>query len=465
MPKQYSSKPLAMSLGLMLAMSSVSSNAANAADKRPGAGSAPHAAYYGNYRDSAAHAIGIDRFINDSGDSVVLISDYTSGVVRRLFPVSESDFVMGPGFDVQSPTELKVRFVKDSKGNVSGIALHPTKEAASFAKRVPLTEREIFVSDGPVWLAGTLILPATKGLHPAIVLLHGSGPLTRYSFGPYPHFFTSLGFAVLIYDKRGTGDSTGTLLDASTGVLNPLPAAYYPDDLVSDAQAVFEFLRRQPEIDPKAIGVWGSSEGGMLATQVAARNKDVAFAIDSSGFMGPLWQTLVYQAGAALKAGGSSAEQIEEEQKFSELWLRVARTGQDHDVFLAERETARRDEKPWLFSWYSGEFTSLEQMRWDWNHILSFSPLPALSRVRCPVLGIFGEMDVITDASDAARSMRSVLADAGNKDFTVKVIANAGHSLQEMPGGNRMAPAVFETLRSWLLARVQVRERVPAPDK
>jgi len=44
-----------------------------------------------------------------------------------------------------------------------------------------------------------------------------SGLLTRFSFGPYPHFFTSLGFAVLIYDKRGTGASFGTLLDASNG--------------------------------------------------------------------------------------------------------------------------------------------------------------------------------------------------------------------------------------------------------
>jgi hypothetical protein len=48
------------------------------------------------------------------------------------------------------------------------------------------------------------------------MLLLGSGPLTRYSFGPCPHFFTSLGFAVLIYDKRGTGASTGVRLDAST---------------------------------------------------------------------------------------------------------------------------------------------------------------------------------------------------------------------------------------------------------
>jgi hypothetical protein len=134
-------------------------------------------------------------------------------------------------------------------------------------------------------------------------------------------------------------------------------------------------------------------------------------------------------------------------------------------VFLKEREEARRDNKPWMFSWFSGEFTSLEQMRWDWDHILSFSPLPALSRVRCPVIGVFGEMDMLTDVSDAARSMRSVLAGSGNRDFTVKVFTNASHSLGEMPTGNRMASGVFETLRSWLLMRVQTAERVPALDK
>jgi dipeptidyl aminopeptidase/acylaminoacyl peptidase len=85
-------------------------------------------------------------------------------------------------------------------------------------------------------------------------------------------------------------------LGASTGAQAPLPAAYYPDDLANDALAVFRFLQRRPEINPKEIGFWGSSEGGMLATQVAARNKEVAFAINSSGFMGPFWETLFYCA-------------------------------------------------------------------------------------------------------------------------------------------------------------------------
>ncbi|MGA8440009.1 MAG: alpha/beta hydrolase [Candidatus Sulfotelmatobacter sp.] len=320
---------------------------------------------------------------------------------------------------------------------------------------MPLTEQEVVIANGQVRLSGTLMIPGTKGPHPAIILLHGSGPLTRYSFGPYPHFFASLGFAVLIYDKRGTGSSTGVRLDASTGDLTPLPVAYYPNDLVNDALAAFAFMRRRKEINPREVGVWGSSEGGMLATQVAARSKDVAFAIDSSGFMGPLWQTLLYQTDTFLRQTGVPAAQVDEALEFTKLWMRVARTGEGYELFVKKREEVRRDKKPWL-SWSSDDFASLEQMRWDWDHILSFTPLPALKRVTCPVLGVYGELDQSTDASDAASNMRKVLAESGNRDFMVKVFPNAGHSLSEQPSGNRMAPGVFETLRSWLLRRVRL---------
>jgi alpha-beta hydrolase superfamily lysophospholipase len=77
-----------------------------------------------------------------------------------------------------------------------------------------------------------------------------------------------------------------------------------------------------------------------------------------------------------------------------------------------------------------------------------------MNNVTSPVLGVFGELDSSTDASDATSNMRKVLSDAGHRDFMVKIFPNAGHSLGEMPANNRMASGVFETLRSWLLNRV-----------
>ena len=425
-----------------------------AGSEQPPASSRTHDDYYGNYRLSSDHVIGVDRFITDAGENAMLISDYSSGVVRRLFPGSETEFVMGPGFNSASPVELTVRFVKDAQGAVSGISLLPANGTPGFAKRVLLKREEVSFQGADAKLAGTLIMPGTEGPHPAIILLHGSGPLTRYSFGPYPHFFTSLGFAVLIFDKRGTGASTGTRLDASTGASAPIPAAYYPNHLVDDALAAFRFLQHRPEIDPGRIGLWGSSEGGMLTTQVAARNKHVAFAINSSGFVGPLWEPIFRQAGTNLKSKGYTDEQAEEALEFARLWMRVARTGADYDLFLQKRAEARESKKQWLLSYYTDAYTSLEQMRWDWDHILAFDSIPALKNVNCPVLGVFGEKDPLTDAAAASSAMSKALTEAGHKDVTVKVFANAGHSLMEQAPRSRMAPGVFDTLRTWLLERM-----------
>jgi len=407
-----------------------------------------HLAYYGNYRISGDHLLGIDQFITDDGQNTLLISDYSSGVVRRLFPAADAEFVMGPGFNTPSPAELTVRFLKNERGTVTGISLRHANGTQTLAERVPLEKEEVFFEQADAKLAGTLLTPATKGPHPAIILLHGSGPLTRYKFGPYPHFFTSLGFAVLIYDKRGTGASTGLRMDASTGTV--MKSSYYPDDLAMDALAALHLLQQRKEIDSRRIGFWGSSEGGMLATYVASRSKDVAFAINSSGFMEPLWKTLHWQVGAILRAAGDSAVDIKKQQAFVDLWMRVARTGQGWENFKKREKELVESDGSWIFQ-SRGPFTTVDQLRWDWDHVLTFDPLPELGKVTCPVLGVFGELDTSTPAQRTAENMRRVLTQAGHKDFTIRIFPNAGHSLSELPSKSRMAPGVFETLRSWLL--------------
>lgn len=412
-------------------------------------------AYYGNYRITEHHQLGIDRFIMDDGKNAVLISDYSSGVVRRLFPVAQNRFVMGPGFNTATPAELTLTFVKDEQGAVKGVSLLNATGVEQFAQRIPLRQERVSFQNADAKLDGTLLIPSTKGPHPAIVLLHGSGPLTRYSFGPYPHFFTSLGFAVLIYDKRGAGSSSGTRIDASTGAA--MKNSLYPDELAGDALAAMRVLQQQKDIDPSKIGFWGSSEGGMLAMQVAARSQQVAFAINSSGFMEPLWQTLRYQARAIPGSQGASPTQIDKQAAFVDLWLDVARTGKHWEDFQAAQQQLTDAGHSWIFQ-SRGPFTSLEQLRWDWDHILTFDPLPALAKVHCPVLGVFGELDPLTPAQRTTKNMRRVLTEAGHKDFTLKIFPQAGHSLSELPEKNRMAPGVFETLRTWLLARMQVAE-------
>jgi pimeloyl-ACP methyl ester carboxylesterase len=412
--------------------------------------------YIGVYRLGGDHLVGIDRFISDTGDSTLLFCDYETGLVRPLFRVSPTEFAMGPSFAVRSPVELTVQFQMDGQGAAQGLTVRPSGGAATFATRHPSRDEEVEFRNGDTKLAGTFIAPATPGPHPAIVLLHGSGPLTRHSFGPWPRFFNSLGMAVLVFDKRGTGASSGVRLDASTGAPATLSTRYYPDDLVEDALAALSFLQGRADVDRKRIGFWGSSEGGTLATQVAARSTDVAFAIDSSGFMGPLWETLLYQAGALARGRAAAQRDVDETIAFTRLWMDVARTGQGYEEFLKRRQTIIDSGKPALLSYESGAFTSLEQMRWVWEHILAFSPLPALRHVTCPVLGVWGEADPLTDAPKAASAMREALSKGGNRDVTVKIFPHAGHSLMETPSRKGMAPGVFAFLRQWLVARIRL---------
>jgi len=143
--------------------------------------------------------------------------------------------------------------------------------------------------------------------------------------------------------------------------------------------------------------------------------------------------------------------------EFTRLWMDVARTGTGYDVFLTRRQEIIDSAKSWLLSYTSCAFTSLEQMRWAWDHILAFSPLPALKNVTCPVLGMFGQADYLTEVDEASRAMGLALAAGGNKDVTVKIFADASHSLMQTPSRLGMAPGVFNTLREWLLSRIHVK--------
>ncbi|MGE0592096.1 MAG: alpha/beta fold hydrolase [Vicinamibacterales bacterium] len=415
--------------------------------------------YCGVYRAGPDATMGIDRFINDGGDGVLLWTDHGTGAVRRMFEEAPDTYATGPAFNTRDPLQRMFRFQRDDRGRLVGVVAQPIAGAGIEIPKDDTRDVAITFSQGDAMLQGTLILPEGVGPHPAILLLHGSGPLTRYSFGPYPRFFSALGFAVLVFDKRGTGASTGWRVDASTGAPDELSPAFYPDDLLADALAAEALLRSRSDIDGQRIGFWGSSEGGMLATQVPAHSADVAFAINSSGFMGPLWQTLLYQAEINLRATGHPEREIEEALAFNRFALSVARTGDGYQAFLARRdELVRTGREDWL-TWYLDEYTSLAQMRWSWDHVLAFDPLATLRDVSCPVLGVFGQFDQSTDASVAPVAMRDALVAGGNPNVTVRVIPSASHSLMEKhgfgePNGSRLAPGVLVLLREWLARAV-----------
>jgi dienelactone hydrolase len=408
----------------------------------------------GNYQLGNGSALGINLFPTDDGKPGLLYTNYQSGVVRRLFPMGGDVYGAGPGFALPSPVELTIRFIKDERGAIQGIGLQPVSGPEEIAERVAVRAREVTFQGNEATLAGTLLTPPTPGPHPAIILLHGSGRLTRWSFGPYPRFFASLGLAVLVYDKRATGNSTGTYAPPDTS---------YPAVLVGDAIAAVRSLQANDDIDGSRIGLWGSSEGGMLATQVAARLDGIAFVINSSGFMMPLWEQMLYNIEAQLRAEGFSPAEVADALNYRKLNMAVARTGDGWDEFVRIQAAARK--QPWWSAYFgpSEGISSLESARRLWTRTYSFDPLPALKSVRSPVLGLFGSLDTATPARLAAANMQRALNDGGNRNVTVRIFESANHPLMEAQTGSnaeiprlqRMVPGLFDLLRSWIAEQIK----------
>ena len=144
---------------------------------------------------------------------------------------------------------------------------------APSAPSIPATSDT--VPSGDVRLAYALDLPAGPGPFPAIVMGHGSGPVTRQQLVSLALGFVQAGFAVLRYDKRGVGQSGG-VYEVAGNV--PNSERVFPI-LADDMLAGVEFLKTRSEIDPSRIGLFGVSQAGWIIPLAASRSSDVKFMI------------------------------------------------------------------------------------------------------------------------------------------------------------------------------------------
>src|SRR3954471_18375871 len=146
-----------------------------------------------------------------------------------------------------------------------------------------------FFLNGDTRLAFTLDLPPGKGPFPTIVLGHGSGRTTRDQLTRLGSRFTQLGFAVLRFDKRGVGESTGTYVFVGT---KDSPEVF--PQLASDVAAGVRFLRTRPEIKPQQIGLAGISQAGWILPLAARELGDAAFLVLLSGPVCSVGQEMYY---------------------------------------------------------------------------------------------------------------------------------------------------------------------------
>jgi fermentation-respiration switch protein FrsA (DUF1100 family) len=80
--------------------------------------------------------------------------------------------------------------------------------------------------------------------------------------------------------------------------------------------------------------------------------------------------------------------------------------------------------------------------------------------VKCPVLAINGERDTQVPARENLEAIREALESGGNKDYTVRILPNLNHLLQNSETGaiseyeyieETISPLALDTISAWIL--------------
>jgi uncharacterized protein len=306
-------------------------------------------------------------------------------------------------------------------------------------------------------LAGTLSLPSGgTGPFPAVVLISGTGRNTRDEdvFGHKVFLILAealnhSGIAVLRYDKRGVGGSTGDYTAATTA------------DFTSDAAAAVAWLRTQAEVDPKRIGVLGHSEGGIIAPAVAAADKSMAFVVMIAGPCIRGDRLFVLQSAMTAKAYGAPDDYIERRKVFDqELYDAIVTASSEADALAkAKALVARGVQEKIVDPNEAGTLAQEDSRAWE-RYFLAYDPAPTLTRVTVPVLVLNGSLDVQVPAKENLAAARDALKN--NANATVLELPGLNHLLQDAKTGapseyndieETMSPEALKIITAWVKAK------------
>lgn len=259
-----------------------------------------------------------------------------------------------------------------------------------------IRHEETRIKSGDVELAATISIPRWgSGPFPALVSVHGSGPIRRQDISSDWRRLVPHGIIVLTYDKRGAGESSGSFQEVRTA-----SSEEQLRTLAADARACLEFLKSHPRVDPNRVGFFGASQAGWIIPLASDGRTDVAVNVILS---------------AAATSYGM-------EMHYSSL----TGDGRRPVPALSPEEIERRLQS------YDGP--------------TGFDPVPVLARSKTPTLWLLGARDLSIPAERSAQALEK-LKEQG-MPVTVKVYPDGDHGLQNVSTGKRLP--YWEDTVEWL---------------
>lgn len=329
-------------------------------------------------------------------------------------------------------------------------------------KPYPYIEEEVTFTNkkDTITLVGTLTLPTTSAKKwPVVILITGSGPQDRDEsisghkpFLVVSDYLTRNGIAVLRYDDRGFGESSGNFAKGTTA------------DFATDVLYAVEFLKKRKDIDKNRIGLLGHSEGAIIAPIAANQSKDISFIVmlagtGTTGKFVSLTQSLnnrnfpvadekqfenYVKDAIEIAASNKEAAMVKHElttfYQHSEMLKTLLPSTMDKDEFIKNLVATRTT--PWIRYFYN------------------YNPADEIRKIQIPALALYGSKDTQVPIEYHLEPVREALAASKLKNQEIIVLEGLNHLFQESKTGlmseysqieQTFSPKALKIIGDWIL--------------
>lgn len=285
-----------------------------------------------------------------------------------------------------------------------------------------------------VVLNGVLNIPEGTKPKGIVLIVHGSGRTNAVAqewYADVRETFLKAGYGTYMWDKMGCGESEGTF-DYNQSVQNS----------ASEVIAAIHALKKKRIPGSDKIGLWGISRAGWINPIVITRYKDIKFWISVSGVTSK--ENFKYLLEQNLRINGHLEDSV---NLIVDEWVegtKISHSGGSFETYQDATPNLRKN--PFWLRFTNGGIT--EKDYYDYQptfmkaeldeatglqvYIKNFDTI--LSRVKCPVLALFGENDRNVDWRETKALYERTLAT--NTDLTIQSFFGCNHNLfQSNTGG------------------------------
>jgi len=311
-------------------------------------------------------------------------------------------------------------------------------------RRLPLTATDTKFESALSMMAGQLLEPAGPPDHkrPLVVMVHGS-ERTPAIGNPYAYALAAQGIAVFVYDKRGTGGSSGEYTQNF-------------ELLANDAAAALTHARAMAAGRFGRAGYFGGSQGGWVAPLAATRSGADFVAIGFGLVASPIEEDRDQMLGEAREAGLGEA-QLEQIRRLSQATARIVTShfGEGFEALEALR-TELKDETwpPRIEGEYSGALLAMSdadlrrigRARFDnLELIYDYDAIAVLEKLDAPLLWVLAGEDREAPIAETREALLALKA--RGKPVNVYLFPDTDHGMFEfetLPDGSRKGTRITD---------------------